>query len=234
MAFIFTQGGARGVDQGSPGVMVAGGRLLWPSGDTVVEGVALVDVLEIDCSFGHDAVVGELSRDFEPGQLYGVAGPNGAGKSTLLLTVAGELEPISGTVRVDGVDPGSPAGAGRVARVAEPVFYPDLSVGEHLKLLHRHLEVEHDEIIETWRLKEMLPVSPGALSSGQRQRLFLSTQLFLETDVFVIDEPERHLDSGWVEFLCAQLRTIARAGTVVMVASHSSEVLAACDDVVRL
>lgn len=100
--------------------------------------------------------------------------------------------------------------------------------------MRRHLEVAQDEIIETWRPKEMLPVSPGALSSGQRQRLFLSTQLFVAADVIVIDEPEHHLESDWVAFLCAQLRTIARAGTVVMVASHSLEVLAACDDVVRL
>lgn len=60
-----------------------------------------------------------------------MAGANGSGKSTLLLTITGELEHVAGTVRVTGVDTAPPEPAGRMVRVAEPVLYPDLPVGEH-------------------------------------------------------------------------------------------------------
>lgn len=103
-----------------------------------------------------------------------------------------------------------------MVRGAEPAFYPDLSVGGHLKLPQRRSATDHDDVVEAWHLTEMLPVSPSPLSSGQRQRLFLATQLTLPAELTVIDEPERHLDQDWVEFLCAELRSIARAGTVVI------------------
>lgn len=120
-----TQGGARGVDQG---FVVKDSQSPSPRRHTT-PGVPLGDVLRIDCEFGHVVTIGDLSRSFAAGSLYGVAGANGSGKSTLLLTVAGELEPITATVQVNRVDPGSQDGAGRVARIAEPVFYPDLFRG---------------------------------------------------------------------------------------------------------
>ena len=36
--------------------------------------------------------------------LFGLLGPNGAGKSTLMNTLAGLLEPTSGSVTLDGAD----------------------------------------------------------------------------------------------------------------------------------
>ena len=36
--------------------------------------------------------------------LFGLLGPNGAGKSTLMNTVAGLLEPTSGSITLDGAD----------------------------------------------------------------------------------------------------------------------------------
>lgn len=186
-------------------------------------------MVTIDCNFGHNLPLGHLNRRFEPGQLYGISGPNGSGKSTLLSTIAGELNPIDGTVLVDGVDPASSSGAGVVTRIAEPSFYPDLTVGEHLKLMGIS-----EDIIELWALEELLAAPPGWLSSGQRQRVFLGSQLPVAAEVIVIDEPERHLDADWVEFLCEELVEIAASGSTVFVASHSPVVLGHCDDVVAL
>lgn len=186
-------------------------------------------MIVIDCLFGHNLPLGHLSRTFEPGRLYGISGPNGSGKSTLLSTIAGELDPIDGTVLVDGLDPASSSGAGVVTRIAEPSFYPDLSVGEHLKLMGIS-----EDIIELWALTELLGAPPGWLSSGQRQRVFLGSQLPVAAGVIVIDEPERHLDADWVEFLCEELVDIAGEGSTVIVASHSPVVLEHCDNIVVL
>ncbi|WIM70576.1 ATP-binding cassette domain-containing protein [Corynebacterium suedekumii] len=64
-------------------------------------------MLRVDCTYGHDLPLGHLTREFGPG-LHGLAGPNGAGKSTLLSTIAGEIDPLSGTVSPDSPAP-SPA-----------------------------------------------------------------------------------------------------------------------------
>ncbi|MGJ0183581.1 ATP-binding cassette domain-containing protein [Corynebacterium glyciniphilum] len=72
----------------------------------------------MSCTFGYRDIVGTVDTTVSPGQIVAVTGSNGAGKSTLVDTVAGELEPLEGTVRVrtsDGaVDPASPEGAGAV------------------------------------------------------------------------------------------------------------------------
>src|SRR6478672_13110646 len=47
-----------------------------------------------------------LSLSLEPGELIGVTGASGAGKSTLLRVLAGEIDPTSGTARIDGEAPG--------------------------------------------------------------------------------------------------------------------------------
>lgn len=173
------------------------------------------------CSFGHRLALGDIDYDFDPGKMYALAGANGSGKSTLLLTLAGEIEPVAGQV-----DYGDDQ---RVVRVGDPVFYPDLTVREHLALL----AADVDEVADRWVLNDLLDAPPAWLSSGQRQRVFLASQLDLPADVLLIDEPERHLDNAWVEFLVAELKEHARDAAVI-VATHSQTVLAACDEVINL
>lgn len=84
--------------------------------------------LSIDCRFGYERCVGSLSVDVTSGDFIAITGPNGSGKSTIISTIAGELEPLGGFVRVlhrEGsflVDTSSPAAAGCVSRIAEPSF----------------------------------------------------------------------------------------------------------------
>ena len=44
-----------------------------------------------------------------------------------------------------------------------------------------------------------------------------------------MDEPERYLDTHWQQCLTAELRNLASAGRVVVGATHSADMLAACD-----
>ena len=125
--------------------------------------------IHVDCAFGHRGVaLGEMRRPFHRGKVYVIAGPNGAGKSTLLQTIAGELEPVTGTVRIGDTDPASRAGVGSVARVADPVFLPDLTVGEHLKLLASHGRFDYEDVVQHWGLEALVTSMPAWISSGQR------------------------------------------------------------------
>src|SRR5271157_2457560 len=49
-------------------------------------------------------VLQDVSFQIEEPAIYVVLGPNGAGKTTLFRTLAGILEPYSGTVQIDGID----------------------------------------------------------------------------------------------------------------------------------
>lgn len=191
-------------------------------------------MLNIDATYGHTAALGHLAREFAPGRMYGLKGANGSGKSTLLATLGGELATLEGTVRIDGEEVGTRASASAVLTVADPIFLPDLTVGEHIDLIARTTGVDFAEIIELWALEELLPHPATRLSAGQRQRVFLAIQLYQPAQVLLIDEPERHLDAEWTQFLSSELRHLAKEGRCIIVASHSPTVTDACDELVEL
>ena len=191
--------------------------------------MADVDKLVIAGEIGRQTALEYIEYTFEPGVMYALAGRNGAGKSTLLLTLAGELEPVSGEVTFGGTPPGDVTNAGNIVRVSDPIFLPDLSLGEHIELMQRKTKVDLSDALTTWQLEELLPLPPAQLSSGQRQRAFLAIQLYLPTQVLLMDEPERYLDTNWQQCLTTELRNLASVGRIVVVATHSADMLVACD-----
>ena len=199
--------------------------------------------LSIDCRFGYERCVGSLSVDVTSGDFIAITGPNGSGKSTIISTIAGELEPLGGFVRVlhrEGsflVDTSSPAAAGCVSRIAEPSFFPDLTLGEHMEIIARRSGIDLDTLLDRvspWEIVDLPKTLPNRLSSGQRQRANLGIQLAVAPLVVVLDEPERHLDSRWTQVLCRQLRQMTQGGTAVIIASHSSALIEAADKEIRL
>ena len=192
-------------------------------------------MLKIDATYGHATALGHLSHAFDAGRVYGLKGPNGAGKSTLLQTLSGEIAPLNGTVFIDGAAPGSTEAAGSVIAVADPVFLPDLTVGEHFALLERRTGVDFAELYELWAIDNAIQNSAVSdLSSGQHQRVYLAAQLYQPAKALLIDEPERHLDHTWTAFLAEELRHLATEGRCVVLASHSPAIFAACDEVVEI
>ena len=195
----------------------------------------LATMLKIDATYGHSTALGQLSRTFDAGRVYGLKGPNGAGKSTLLQTLSGEIAPLEGTVTIDGAAPGNAEAAGSVIAVADPVFLPDLTVGEHFTLLSRRSGVDFAEVHELWAIDDAIRNSAVSdLSSGQRQRVYLAAQLYQPAKALLIDEPERHLDHTWTAFLAEELRHLAAEGRCVVLASHSPAIFDACDEVVEI
>ncbi|KQB87472.1 SkfA peptide export ATP-binding protein SkfE [Corynebacterium lowii] len=184
--------------------------------------------LNVNCTYGHGEPLGSLRYQFHPGTMYALTGPNGSGKSTLLATIAGELAPLDGEVLYDATP--TSTGTTGVSLIAESVFFPDLTVGEHLDLL----KLRRENIVEPWALSNILNAPLWALSSGQRQRAYLGMQLGAHAEVLLIDEPERHLDSDWTDFLIEHLRYLGEQGVCVLVATHSPRVMEGCDEVLRL
>lgn len=88
-----------------------------------------VEKLKISGEIGHQISLAHIEYTFDPAAMYALAGRNGTGKSTLLLTLAGEIEPFAGEVTLGEKPPGDITNAGKIVRVSDPVFLPDLSLG---------------------------------------------------------------------------------------------------------
>ena len=58
----------------------------------------------LDSGYGHKVIVAGAEIVVQPGEIVTLIGPNGAGKSTVLKTIAGQLEPVAGTIYISEMD----------------------------------------------------------------------------------------------------------------------------------
>ena len=65
---------------------------------------ALLTMRDVSKSFLGVRVLSDVSLDLEAGEVHALVGENGAGKSTLMKILAGEHQPDSGTIRIDGTE----------------------------------------------------------------------------------------------------------------------------------
>ena len=133
-----------------------------------------------------------VSLSLDPGACLAVSGPSGAGKSLLLRAIA-DLDPNSGTIRLDGADRDAmpaPQWRRQVVYVpTEPGWWAD-SVADHF---------EDWSAAKPWIEALGLPADCGGwpiqrLSTGERQRLGLIRALVKAPAVLLLDEPTSGLD----------------------------------------
>jgi ABC-2 type transport system ATP-binding protein len=164
------------------------------------------------------------------GRVTALVGPNGAGKTTLLLVLATLLRPDTGEVRVAGFDPVThPAQVRATMGWMPDVFgvYDQLTVREYLAffadayLLGRsRAGARVSSLLALVHLEEYADRPVHVLSRGQKQRLALARTLVHEPPVLLLDEPASGLDPRSRVELRDLLRSLAEAGTAVLVSSH--------------
>lgn len=81
------------------------------------------------------------------------------------------------------------------------------------------------DILDQMGLGALVNRFPHELSSGQQQLFALCLTLIRPSTVLVLDEPEQRLDADRRAVLAAILRDRAAAGTAVLMATHSSELV---------
>src|ERR1017187_1523366 len=72
---------------------------------------AAVEITHLRKTYGDVVAVDDLSLSVAEGEIFGILGPNGAGKTTTVECVLGLRAPDAGSIRVLGLDPGTPLGA---------------------------------------------------------------------------------------------------------------------------
>ena len=86
--------------------------------------VNALSVYNVSKSVKGQDLFSSVSFGLEAGEHMGIIGKNGAGKSTFLKLVAGQLEPVEGTVTVNG--------SMRMAFLEQDVLFPSGCIILHL------------------------------------------------------------------------------------------------------
>lgn len=146
----------------------------------------------------HHPILDSINLSMQPGGIYGLLGPNGAGKSTLLYLIAGALTPQKGTVIYKGNDTRRrlPETLGDIFLVSEEFSLPSISFKRYVKLnAPLYPRFSHETLrrnLDLFGLSSDLHL--GALSMGQKKKVFMSFALACNTSLLLMDEPTNGLD----------------------------------------
>jgi len=188
----------------------------------------LLEIAGLCAGYGRSQVLFDLSLSVPARGAVAILGRNGAGKTTLLKTIAGELRPMAGAIRLGG-DPIAGLSAERRARLGighvpqEHAIFARMSVRENLLLggggAPDWRAVE--EILEFFpKLGARLNQTAATLSGGERKMLAISRALLGKPRVLMLDEPTEGVWIGVIEEIAERLVELSHRMSVVLVEQH--------------
>ncbi|WP_432241319.1 ATP-binding cassette domain-containing protein [Herbaspirillum robiniae] len=169
-------------------------------------------------------IVRGIDFSLQNGQRIGLLGVNGAGKSTLIKTVAGEIDPLSGTARL-----GKGLVIGYFAQHQVEMLRHDESPLWHMTRLAPDVrEQELRNFLGSFNFNgTMASSSIAPFSGGEKARLALALIVWQRPNLLLLDEPTNHLDLETREALTMALAQFE--GTLILV-SHDRHLLRATTD----
>ncbi|WP_186097899.1 ABC transporter ATP-binding protein [Burkholderia gladioli] len=209
-----------------------------------------IEVIGASKSFGAFRALDQVSLKIAPGSVHALLGENGAGKSTL----------VKGLVGYGPLDAGQIIAGTREVRIASPrdaqaldigmvyqhfTLATGMSVEENLLLARAALPWRIDWRAERGRLERFLARMPfrlrldapvSSLAAGEKQKLEILKQLYLERRFLILDEPTSVLTPQEADEVLGLMRELASARvlTVLMITHKFREVLDFADAVTVL
>ncbi|MGK7890982.1 MAG: ABC transporter ATP-binding protein [Leptolyngbyaceae cyanobacterium] len=200
--------------------------------------------------FGSFMALDQVSLTLKPGTIHALLGENGAGKSTLVKCVMGFYKPTGGKILIDGqpqvIRSPKDAHAHGIGMVYQHfTSVPAMTVAENLVLSRYNQPPVINWKREYAELKDFMARSPfhvdlntpvAQLAAGQKQKLEILKQLYLESRVLVLDEPTSVLTPDEADEVLGLLREDVTKGqlSVLLITHKFREVNAFADEVTIL
>lgn len=172
--------------------------------------------------------VNDISLELSSGT-YGLLGPNGSGKTTLINLILGQLRPTIGSVELFGTDPWQRSRLLRRIGLcpALEVNYPrvsGLAWVTYMAQLHgfspKEAKRRAENSLEQVKLSYAMHRPMRNYSLGMRQRAKIAQAIAHDPDLLILDEPFNGLDPVGRFEMSAFLKTWAKDGKSLILASH--------------
>lgn len=195
--------------------------------DKQTDNEILLDVKDIQMSFGKVAALAGVSLTVKRGEIHSVIGPNGAGKTVMMNCINGLYRPQKGEIlfkgqEINNLRPYKRAKMGMARTFQKVEVFGGMTVLDNIRLgRHNHYssglldgalhfgktakeEIQHrafieEEIIDLLEIAHIRNKSVGMLPYGLQKRVELGRALALNPDLLILDEPLAGLNLEEVE-----------------------------------
>jgi len=178
----------------------------------------MIRVENLSRTFGSFTAVDNISFEVGKGEIFAFLGPNGAGKTTTIKMLTTLLQPTSGKIWLDGVDPEvnklqARKNFGIVFQ--DPSLDGDMTGQENLEL---HAVLYHvprkqakeriESLLKLFELWERRDVQVKKYSGGMKRRLEIARGFLHTPKILFLDEPTLGLDPQSRNQLWAQVKQL--------------------------
>jgi iron(III) transport system ATP-binding protein len=195
----------------------------------------VLKVDSIQCHYGQQIVLDDLSFHVNEGGICCLLGPSGCGKTTALRAIAGFQTINHGKISLynqllSSKDFRLEPEQRHIGMVFQDyALFPHLSVRDNIRFGIRKLPPEKqrhivDELLALIKLDDLGSRYPHELSGGQQQRVALVRALAPNPKLLLLDEPFSNLDVDLRRHLSLEVRDILKHyGTSAILVTHDQE-----------
>ncbi|MEO6864855.1 MAG: LPS export ABC transporter ATP-binding protein [Gemmatimonadaceae bacterium] len=180
-------------------------------------------------------VVNDVAIHLRQGEIVGLLGPNGAGKTTTFYMIVGLIQPLTGTIKLDGEDitempmyKRARHGIGYLSQ--EPSIFRKLSVEDNilailetLPLSQAEREERLERLLDELSIKRLRKSKAYALSGGERRRLEITRALVTDPKFMMLDEPFAGVDPIAVHDIQTIVSGLRQRNIGVLISDHNVE-----------
>ncbi len=201
--------------------------------------MAILETIGLEKRFGGILATNGVSMSVAKGARHALIGPNGAGKTTLINLLTGVLRPTAGRIMLDGRDITTLAAHRRVRRGMARTFQINqlfldltpletigLAVSERLglggdwwRLVGTKAEVTSEiaEIIERFRLADVMHQRTATLPYGKQRLLEIALAFACRPHLLLLDEPAAGVPEAERQELLATITALPADVTVLLI-----------------
>jgi D-xylose transport system ATP-binding protein len=207
----------------------------------------LVEMRDMQLSFGGIKAVDHVTLDLYPGEVVGLLGHNGAGKSTLIKMLSGAYQANAGEIFINGkkavINNPRDARSYNIETIYQTLALADnLNATANLFLgreLLTPLGLVDDAAMEAETRKIMGRLNPNfdnfytpvsSLSGGQRQSVAIARAVYFNAKILIMDEPTAALGPQETQMVADLIQQLKAEGLGIFLIDHDiHDVMKLCD-----